>query len=270
MLTPKAHSFHIPVMGIGYTIDTPLKVAKYGINSVVSIIEDELLEQLRKRFSLQHQLPYIPITKKDIDYRAKRITAYLNLLHDLVTKQFNAFIALPLEAQDMRTYFDLLPPNSELKSLYQTLPLLNPTEQHETIRYLKQQLVCGSIDVNIMTKVDNPVMDENNNPMPSMYSAAHAALRGFAESQLTSSVVFSAGLNPKLYSYCAQFDDFFPNENGVSKKKIILKVSDYRSALIQGKFFAKKGLWVDEFRVESGLNCGGHAFATDGYLLGPI
>lgn len=33
---------------------------------------------------------------------------------------------------------------------------------------------------------------------------------------------------------------------------------------------AKKGLWVSEFRVESGLNCGGHAFATDGLLLGPI
>jgi hypothetical protein len=29
-------------------------------------------------------------------------------------------------------------------------------------------------------------------------------------------------------------------------------------------------LWVSEYRIESGLNCGGHAFATDGYLLGPI
>ena len=35
-------------------------------------------------------------------------------------------------------------------------------------------------------------------------------------------------------------------------------------------FLAKKGLWVSEYRVESGLNCGGHAFATDGYLMGPI
>ncbi|MEP7108541.1 MAG: hypothetical protein ABI760_11175, partial [Ferruginibacter sp.] len=47
-------------------------------------------------------------------------------------------------------------------------------------------------------------------------------------------------------------------------------VSDYRSALIQGKYLAKKGIWVSEFRIESGLNCGGHAFATDGFLLGPI
>ena len=47
-------------------------------------------------------------------------------------------------------------------------------------------------------------------------------------------------------------------------------MSDFRSAFTQAKFLAKKGLWVSEFRVESGLNCGGHAFATEGYLLGPI
>ena len=27
---------------------------------------------------------------------------------------------------------------------------------------------------------------------------------------------------------------------------------------------------MSEYRIESGLNCGGHAFATDGYLMGPI
>jgi len=77
-------------------------------------------------------------------------------------------------------------------------------------------------------------------------------------------------MNPRLYSYIEQFNDFYPNENGEIKKKIILKVSDYRSAFIQGKFLAKKGFWVSEYRIESGLNCGGHAFPTDGYLLGPV
>src|SRR5690606_20870619 len=61
-----------------------------------------------------------------------------------------------------------------------------------------------------------------------------------------------------------------PTGPGQFKKKVIIKVSDFRSALIQGKYLAKKGVWVSEFRIESGLNCGGHAFATDGYLLGPI
>ena len=40
--------------------------------------------------------------------------------------------------------------------------------------------------------------------------------------------------------------------------------------MTQAKFLAKKGLWIDEHRIESGLNCGGHAFATDGFLMGPI
>ena len=39
------HTFHIPVMGLGFTVDTPVKVAKYGISSVVSVIEDQLLER---------------------------------------------------------------------------------------------------------------------------------------------------------------------------------------------------------------------------------
>jgi hypothetical protein len=68
----------------------------------------------------------------------------------------------------------------------------------------------------------------------------------------------------------ANFDGFFPDEKGVLKKKIVLKVSDYRSAEVQGKFLAKKGLWVSEYRIESGLNCGGHAFPSKGFLMGPI
>jgi hypothetical protein len=74
----------------------------------------------------------------------------------------------------------------------------------------------------------------------------------------------------RLYTYIGEFPDFLPDEHGVLRKKIVLKVSDYRSALIQGKFLAKRGVWVSEYRIESGLNCGGHAFATTGYLMGPI
>jgi hypothetical protein len=33
---------------------------------------------------------------------------------------------------------------------------------------------------------------------------------------------------------------------------------------------ARRGLWVSEYRIESGLNCGGHAFPTEGLLMGPI
>ena len=135
--------------------------------------------------------------------------------------------------------------------------------------WARKNLTMGSIDVNIMTKVDKNNYI-NKKQLPIEYNDAHAALRGYANSDLSSSLILSAGMNPRLYSYIGQFDDFFPNEEGTIKKKIILKVSDYRSALIQGKFLAKKGLWVSEYRIESGLNCGGHAFATDGQLIGPV
>ena len=42
------HAFHIPVLGIGFTIDSPLKVAQYGMDSVISLVDDILLEKLRK------------------------------------------------------------------------------------------------------------------------------------------------------------------------------------------------------------------------------
>ena len=40
------HTFHIPVMGLAYTIDSPIRVAQYGISSVISIIDDEVIEKM--------------------------------------------------------------------------------------------------------------------------------------------------------------------------------------------------------------------------------
>lgn len=133
------------------------------------------------------------------------------------------------------------------------------------INYLK----AGDIDVNIMSKVDK-MNYQDGNLLDQRYSDASAALRGFANSTLHSSLILSAGMNPHLYAYLAELPAFFPNSEGLFDKKVVLKVSDFRSALIQAKYLAKRGVWVSEFRIESGLNCGGHAFATDGFLLGPI
>lgn len=145
----------------------------------------------------------------------------------------------------------------------------NNTPKEVIQKWIQENLVSGNIDVNIMTKLDNGRMHKNE-ALPSHYNDAHTAVKGFAESTLKSSIVLSAGMNPKLYSYFEQFEDFYPNEQEQLNKKFILKVSDYRSATIQGMCFAKKGLWITEYRIESGLNCGGHAFATEGLLLGPI
>jgi hypothetical protein len=135
---------------------------------------------------------------------------------------------------------------------------------------LRTKIVAGSIDVNIMTKLNKSNLGPGGAELNGEYSDALAALRGFAKSELNSSVVLSAGLNPRLYSYLGECKEFLPDKHGKLQKRIVLKVSDRRSAFIQGKFLAKKGMWISEYRIESGLNCGGHAFATDGLLLGPI
>lgn len=263
------HSFHIPVMGIGFTIDTPLKVAQYGIDSVISLVDDILLEKLRKMYSEKFEIPYKEITDKIEDFRAKRITSYLNLISDLAEKNFQALKNVSIEKSDeIKKYISMLPDSSTLKLEFKKLTE-NGFNIVEIKNWASKNLTMGSIDVNIMTKVDKDNYRKNIK-LPVEYNDAHAALRGFAQSNLKSSVILSAGMNPRLYAYIGQFDDFYPNESGEFNKKIILKVSDYRSALIQGKFLAKKGLWVSEYRIESGLNCGGHAFATDGYLLGPV
>lgn len=265
----KVHTFHIPVMGIGFTIDSPLKVAQYGIDSVISLVDDILIEKLRKMYSEKFELPYTEITDKIDDFRAKRITSYLNMMSDLVDKKFESLKNGATEKGDeLKAYINMLPSTSLLKNEYNKLSE-SGFGFSEIKNWASQHLYKGSIDVNIMTKVDKDNYIKNEK-LPVEYNDAHAALRGFANSKLQSSVVLSAGMNPRLYAYMSQFDDFFPTEEGTFKKKIILKVSDYRSALIQGKFLAKKGLWVSEYRIESGLNCGGHAFATDGYLLGPV
>ena len=51
-----AHSFHVPVMGLGYTVETPAKIAHYGISSVISIVEDNLIEKMRKMYYEREQM----------------------------------------------------------------------------------------------------------------------------------------------------------------------------------------------------------------------
>jgi hypothetical protein len=266
------HTFHIPVLGLGYSIDTPLKVARYGISSVVSIVDDELTERMRKHHAEKNGEPYEFISKAETDSRARRITAYLNLLNHLVSKQITALKELSFEEKgnDLCTYFELLPEHSVLKAKYREMQQMpDSIEKLFCQKELKRQIKAGSIDVNIMSKVDKANFYQGQY-LGDESTDALAAVRGFANSTLRSSVIISAGLNPRLFSYMEKIYDFLPSSEGTFAKKIILKVSDYRSALIQAKVLAKKGLWVSEFRIESGLNCGGHAFATEGFLLGPI
>ena len=253
-------------MGIAYTIDTPIKVAHLGISSVVSIIEDTLLESVRKTYTEKAGKFFKPITDLEEDFKAKRVTAYLNMLYDVTQQKFSQFKENCTLAE-AKKYIQLLAEDSLIKKGYDNLVSAMSSET-DIVSYVREHAIQGDVDVNIMTKLDR-VNYKKGEALPREYNDAHASLRGFANSKLNTSVVLSAGLNPSLIAYIAEFDDFFPDSFGAFKKRIILKVSDYRSALIQAKFLAKKGLWVTEFCIESGLNCGGHAFATDGTLMGP-
>ncbi len=259
-------------MGTGHSIDTPIRVAHLGISSVISIIDDTLIERIRSFYNSKHDLPYKKIYRYDEDSRARRVTEYLETVQKLVRKNMEAVRNLPFfHRNDKAKYFELLPDDSPMKQEYLRMLAMPPGGERDALEIsLTSRMEPGSIDVNIMSKLDRINVDKNGKPLPDHFSDAKAALRGFANSSLQSAVEFSAGFNRGLFAYLSSFRDFYRTETGELKKKIILKVSDFRSASIQGHMLAKKGLEVHEFRIESGLNCGGHAFASNGHLLPSI
>ncbi|MCP4448467.1 MAG: hypothetical protein GY811_24455 [Myxococcales bacterium] len=264
------HSFTIPVMGIAFTVDSPLKLARYGISSTVSLVDDLFLEQMRKHHCAECGDDYVAIKKNAPNGRALRITAYLDFLDRQVAKQMRLIRALPFdEGSDICRYFELLPP-SPLRSEYESMLACDDASEKKRVQEsLRSQIKAGAINANIMTKLDRD-RDRKGVPLPLGDSDALAAARGFAKSTVDGSLILSAGMNPRLFAYMASLEEFLPSETGYIKKRLVLKVSDFRSADVQSKVLAKKGVWVSEYRIESGLNCGGHAFATAGLLMGPI
>ena len=111
-------------MGTGFTIDAPLHVAKYGISTVISLVDDVLIEEMRKFHSEKAGEPYEAITNKDEDARACRITAYLNLLDRQIESQVRDLQASPFEKDsEITRYFELLP-DTPLKRDYQDMLVL--------------------------------------------------------------------------------------------------------------------------------------------------
>lgn len=262
------HSFHIPVMGAGFTIDSAIRVSHLGIDSVLALNATTLQEKLRKKFCHEYGLPYIEIADTVEDCHAKRITEYLNVIHQLCLKNFNKVRSFAhIQKEETLRCIGLLPNGEDLKREF--LEVQATGNEQKCQDWIDENLSMGSIDVNIMTKLDRENYYKGEK-LSFEHNEGHIGVRGFANSTLESSLVLSAGFNPRLFNYITEFKDFYPDKTGKFKKRITLKVSDFRSALIQGKYLAKKGIWVSEYRIESGLNCGGHAFATEGYLLGPI
>ena len=110
------HTFHVPVMGLAFTIDSPIKIAKYGISSVISIVDDILIEKMNEYYSKKFELPYQAISTKVEDYRAKRITSYLNTVDTIVKQKFeNLKKSFEDKTSEFEKYMDMLPDFSELK-----------------------------------------------------------------------------------------------------------------------------------------------------------
>ncbi len=267
----RVHAFHIPVMGTGFSLDTPIRIARFGISSVMSIVDDALIERARRHYCAASGVEYRPLSAREPDARARRITAWLDLVHTLVERQLAEVRALPFAPDNDKTkYFELLP-DGALKRAYLDFVAMPPgDEARRREAALTEAMVAGSADVNIMTKLDRARYDRDGSALGPEYADAKAALRGFAASRLESNLVLSAGMNPTLFGMLETFPSLYRDAVGHISKGVVLKVSDFRSALVQGRFLAKKGIEVREFRIESGLNCGGHTFATAGELLGPI
>src|SRR6056297_2550857 len=89
------HNFSIPVMGTGHSIDSPIRVGPYGINSVISIVDDLLVEKIRKYYCKKYDFEYNNIGRTAEDGRALRITAYLDTVQEIVEKKFSAITSQP-------------------------------------------------------------------------------------------------------------------------------------------------------------------------------
>ena len=245
------HKVHIPVMGICYTVDTPVRVAHLGITSVISLVDDGLLEEYRMAYAERLGLDLgSPQTT-----RIGRIRSYLDFLADEVERKFERLCAERLDGgSDKDLYFLMLPLDSPLRVEYDGVFAKTGLARIAAEADLTEKMEPGEIQANIMVGLNHE-------------EAAFDAVRGFAASKVKGSLVLSAGVNLSVFEEIAKCKEFYRTASNAPTKKIILKVSDYRSALIQGRYLAKKGLEVYEYRIESGVNCGGHAFFESKKLM---
>ncbi|MDZ7615175.1 MAG: hypothetical protein U5K51_16880 [Flavobacteriaceae bacterium] len=178
-----AHTFHIPVMGLAYTIDSPIRVAKFGIDSVISIMDDELIERMNAFYAEKFQLPYNEISRKVHDYRAKRITAYLDLVDTIVKKKFEDFKNELTESKEsLQEFIAMLPGTSELKTGFENISFKGAACKTQLLNYIENNLSHGNIDVNIMTKLDKDNFI-GNEQLPVEFNDAHAALKRLRKQQ---------------------------------------------------------------------------------------
>lgn len=133
-MTYNQHQFHIPVMGTGHSIDSPIRVAHLGIHSVISIVDDLLCEKIRKHYCSEYNFSYKNISRSALDGRAERITAYLDTVADIVAQKFEEIKNMPLfEGTEKDRYFHLLPEGNMLKKSYEYIASLKDPETRQQL-----------------------------------------------------------------------------------------------------------------------------------------
>ena len=115
-MSNELQSFHIPVMGIGHSVDTPIRVAPFGISSVISLVDDLLLEQLRHYYSRGNGLPWTAIPREAKDGRAKKNHRLSGPGPAPGDRRMEAIRREPFfRNNDKDAYFQLLPEESPLR-----------------------------------------------------------------------------------------------------------------------------------------------------------
>ena len=118
--------------------------------------------------NITYPLPYNK--EDDVDYRAKRITAYLDLLNDLIENQISEMKSEPFTLESDNTkYFKLLPDTHPMKAVFQQMEQSSGKEKEQLETQCRNFIRPGAIDVNIMTKLDRTNRDINNQELPDKY-----------------------------------------------------------------------------------------------------
>ena len=238
----------------------------------MSIVDDALIEQVRRHHATRSGCAL----RRHRAAGARRARAahhrVVDLVHDLLERQMTALRALPFApGNDKTKYFELLPDDTPLRApTGRSARCRRDRERARAGDELTRAMVPGSADVNIMTKLDRARAGPRRRRARARAvgrQGSAARVRGVAPRVGPRAVGRD---EPDAVRLARAIPGVLPGRPGAHRQGIILKVSDFRSALVQGRFLAKKGIEIKELRIESGLNCGGHLFATDGELLGPI
>ena len=97
-------------MGVSFTNESPLKIGRFGIDSVMSLGDDNLLEDLRKHWAGKRGDGFTPIAKNAPQARARRVQAWCDLVADELDAQMLHMRREPMmPGLDLWRYFALLP-----------------------------------------------------------------------------------------------------------------------------------------------------------------